>query len=436
MQAIAPGWVPDTFSSRWANLVGKWSVDYFNQYKDAPGIQGITGLYEEWAPSVDKDVSDLVYRWLSSLDGDTGISSEYAIDLIGKIATRTSTKKLADQVQGALAKGKVDDAARLVEGWNRPRLGQQADGTFLLADESAIEQAWSSAVNTEPLIKYKGALGEFFGPMLARDSFVAILAPEKRGKSTWLLDMAWKGVLQHRKVAFFSIGDMSEPQVIKRLAIKAARKSTFPGTFQIPLTLRYENKEPVIECKPYPVTQGLTLTEAKQAILQHAGEDGTRLRLVTRPAGTVSAFDITAMVEQWADDGWVADIIVIDYADIMAGPPGCKELRDKINANWTQMRALSTQMRALVLTATQADTDGYSSWLLSQRNFSNDKRINAHVTGIVGINSTDHEKRLGITRLNWPTLREQEFMNQNPSSLVAVAGCMELGSPAILSTWI
>jgi hypothetical protein len=123
-------------------------------------------------------------------------------------------------------------------------------------------------------------------------------------------------------------------------------------------------------------------------------------------------------------------VIVIDYADILANPPGFNESRDATNATWKHLRRLSQERHCLVVTATQADAASYRAETIDASNFSEDKRKLSHVTGMVGINSTPEEKENSMQRLNWVVLRESEF---NVTRCVHVASCIDIGNPAVKS---
>ena len=125
-------------------------------------------------------------------------------------------------------------------------------------------------------------------------------------------------------------------------------------------------------------------------------------------------------------------MIVIDYADILAPPHGVADTRDQINSTWKQLRALSQSTHSLVVTATQADANSYNANTIGRSNFSEDKRKLAHVTGLVGLNANSDEKECGILRLNWIVLRESAFTE---TQCVHVAGCLEIGNPAIRATF-
>ena len=82
------------------------------------------------------------------------------------------------------------------------------------------------------------------------------------------------------------------------------------------------------------------------------------------------------------------DVVVVDYADILRPPPGRMEPRDQANEVWKQLRALSSALHCLVVTATQANRAGYDRELLGMTNISEDKRKLAHANGVIGINMT------------------------------------------------
>lgn len=429
---VAPTWEDDSFPSRWSNIVARWAVNYYREYKKAPGIEGITALYTDWADTADKDTATIVYKWLSTLEPTTGVASGYAATQIQKLITKTSTKRLADKMLGALSNGKVEEAAALAETWKRPKSATALDYISLFEHQEIIE-AELATVASDPLITYKGDLGQFINPLLVRSSLVAFLAPTKRGKSTVLMDMAWQAAKQKRKVAYFSTGDLSRPQILDRLRTKALRRPKFPCTYRIPKSLDFDGKEPIIEGIVKQETTGLLGADGADVFQKLAKDD--RFRLVAKSANTTTAGDIADTLKRWADDGWVADVVVIDYADILRGMGYSKETRDQINENWITMSALRIELDCLVITATQADTEGMDAWLLNLRNFNGDRRKWDHCTAVLGLNMTQSERKAGVFRLNHLALREGDFASEYPHS-VAVAGCAKVGAPIIVSKWV
>ena len=99
------------------------------------------------------------------------------------------------------------------------------------------------------------------------------------------------------------------------------------------------------------------------------------------------------MIKSWERDGWLPDVIVIDYADLLAAESSRTEGRDTINGTWKALRALSQELHGLVVTATQSDANSATTGLLTRANFSEDKRKFAHITGMNGLNQNNEEKK-------------------------------------------
>jgi hypothetical protein len=425
------------FTSSWANLIAGWAVDYYREY-EAPPEDALVGLFESWADACDDDEKvDMVGRYVNQLlDMELeSINSQYIIDTAGELLNRVKLQRLAESIMGDLDRGKLVEAEARVVDFNRVDLGG-GSGVDVLSNEAALKAAFDD--KREPLIKYGGALGEFFDEHMERDGFIAFLGPEKRGKSWWLIDTAWRAINQKRRVAVFSVGDMSEAQMIRRLAVRASRAPMKAGPVQYPTGIErdYDSEMATVERGVKHYEHGLTWRTAMRAyeklVKRKLGGDGQALRLSTHPSSSLSVRGIKGILQTWERRGWVPDVVVVDYADILDMPDGGNDLRHRINESWKQLRALSQTYHCLVVTATQADASAHQAAILGAGNFSEDKRKLSHVTGMVGINATKDEKPEGIQRLNWIVLREGSF---SETKCVNVAGCFALGNPAVKSTW-
>ena len=122
----------------------------------------------------------------------------------------------------------------------------------------------------------------------------------------------------------------------------------------------------------------------------------------------------------------------IDYADNLAPIDGRIDTRHQINATWQALRGISQIFHCLLFTATQANAKGYNTYILGPGNFSESKMKNAHVTGMIGINQTEDEKDMDITRLGWIELRGEPFSRRKT---VKVAGCRDISNIAVRSCW-
>jgi hypothetical protein len=127
----------------------------------------------------------------------------------------------------------------------------------------------------------------------------------------------------------------------------------------------------------------------------------------------------------------VHNCVVIDYADLLLGPlAGGGESREQVNATWKGLSKMRQDLRCLVLTATQANADAYEADALNRRNFSEDKRKHAHVSGMFALNQSDAEYKQGVYRINWLDRRDEPYSQRE---FCYVAGCLAVARPMMMS---
>lgn len=424
------------FGARHANTIGQMCVDYHRQFDGAPG-EAIEGLFAAWAAKeADDDTIDLVGRFIETLSDEhddlaEASNTEYACDVAGELFNTVAIRRLADELKGHVDRGDPTAAVEALTQWGRVDLGVTS-AVNVLDDEAAMKEAFTRA--TEPLIEYPGALGKFVGNQFARDDFIALLGSTGRGKSWWLMDLAWMAMRQGRKVALFEVGDMSQANCLQRFGTRAARHPKKAGTFKIPTKLSIdEDYDAVVEYEDRTFDTGIThqiAVEALQGRQFRFGRENSLIKLSTH--ASIGIAGIMALLDVWSREGWDADVVLIDYADILEPPPGITDLREGIDYNWRKMRQISQERHCLVVTATQGDTSSYVANLLTLTNFSDSRKKNDHPTGILGLNMNDSEKAAGLYRLNWLKRRNEEF---NPLHTVHVAGSLALGRPHIKSAF-
>lgn len=440
LAAIAEKWDPHLglFESKWGNIVGTWAVRHYKKYKVAP-LSAIEGYFDEWAAKQkDKALVKGVEKFLKTLSGDysrlkRSSQTEYAIDAAASYFNRVKQQQLVEEAKRLLEVGDVEKVDKLFGGYHKLEMGV-GTGVDVLGDAGAMKRAFEQ--KSEPLIKYPGAMGVFFGPSLERDGFISFEAPEKRGKTWILMDIAWMAMLQGRRVAFFEVGDLSESQALRRFAVRATKRPLEACTYTYPISLdpAGESVTTTATVEERKAEKALTYEQVQRAVKKYTGKrrGGPLLKLFTYPMSSINVTGMEAVLAHQERDGWVWDVLVTDYADILAPLDGKAEGRDQVNGTWKGLRRLSQQYHGLCVTATQTDADSYDTDIIDMSNFSEDKRKRAHVTGSIGINQTDAEKEMGITRFNWIVRREWAFSKRK---CVHVAGCLSLARPVIHSTF-
>lgn len=436
---VAGKWTRDgLFASKWANLIGSWSVKFFLKH-GSPAGKNIESVFRSWSSGADRDKESvaLVDKFLSGLSDsyelDGQINSDHVVDLAGRHFHRVALSKLAEEIQGDLEFGDPDKALKRVAEFGRIELGA-GSLTDVLRDEAAIGSVFEEAADP-PLIEWPGAVGEFFGRAMERDAFVVFLGPEKRGKTFWLIETAWRAMLQKKRVLFLEVGDMSERQIMRRFMVRAARRPFRACKVLKPIGISRDDGGKIqVEHEEIHYDKDLSVQSAlRECERITRGKSEQYLRLGVHSVGSLSVDGIRSMLKDLEQDGWVPDIVVMDYADLL-DMGDFREKRHAIDKAWGGLRGLSQQFHCCLVTATQADSASYAKSVLTMENFSDAKQKNAHATGIIGLNQTKDEKDVAAIRLNWVALRENDS-GFTEFKCVAVAECRPLARVCTVSCW-
>jgi replicative DNA helicase len=427
------------FAAKVSNLVYNWCRKHYAEYKEAPGAVSLTAIYAEWASTADEATSSLVGKFLSSLS-PTQLNPDYAVSLIERLVVRHSAKQLADRVQAALSNGNVQAAWDLIQAAKPPQLAQDQCYVDPINDPSAISDAYHKA-NYEPLIRFTegSAMSRWLGPTLHRDALVVLCGADKAGKSSHLASFCQRAMVQGNKVAYFNIGDLSQFQCMKRWSTALVGRPSFSCKFKIPTSIAYKSKEFTLEYQERVASSVYSEDEAIAAWGKLRTESGeSRLRMVSKPARTMTVEDMKAILDTWANQGWVPDVIGIDYMALLGFSRGFDKQHEAFDHAWARLRALASEYKALVLTASQVNADAYqaNTYWLNQSHFTGSKGIWSHCNAAIGLNITTTEREQQITRMNFIVLREREYLSDLPSSYLAVAGCPKIGRFHLISEFI
>lgn len=438
--------------SAMAKRIGAWCIEYYDKFKKAPG-KDIEGIYfEKLKRGLPKDIAEEIEQEILPDLNEEFVSTDEDLE-----ATITQAKEYfaeknlelhLERVKEELNQGNLEAATALAVNF-KPVI-QEADESVKFDSQNALKEVSRAFKEAgTPLIHYPKALGEFWNHQLIRGALVALMAPEKRGKTYMLMDMSVRGVKQGRNVAFFQAGDMTKSQAIRRYCIMLAKMSDmerYSGKMLEPVVDcmynqlnecdkrerectfgvmdKYTEKDirtapsyqelkeafeanrdykPCHNCSEYKnhhwgvpwlreidVKGPLELTAAKKVFYQHFIKSKRKLVLSSHANGTLTISKIKALLKEWEiNDEFIPDIIIIDYADLLV-PETKTEFRHQQNEIWKGLRNLSQEERGgkqpLVITATQADAASYEQNLIRMKNFSEDKRKLSHVMALWGLN--------------------------------------------------
>ena len=451
LAAVAQATDINLIPTEYFRRVASWCVEHFQRYNDAPG-RSIEPIYYSWAEKQDKDspqassIHDLL-EFLSD-QYDTAASEmnvPYLVDEFSSYLSMRALARLSDDISSAVSIGDEPEARRALTEYRSPAISRGV-GFDPFTDRSVWERAFSSPL--EPVIKFPGDAGIFLNNALVPESLIGIQGPEKRGKTFMCIEFAMRALRERKKVAFFEVGDLTERQITLRLGVRLSGMPLLQedvGTVMVPRELELKSKEDVdsehaehgkpqpkvrVVSEPKECTHIASYRSSRRACRKFLRscaipEDKSHFKISVHANSSINVAGIDAILKQWVyEEDFVPDVIIIDYADILAPENTREEFRHAVNTTWKAMRKMSQDWHALVIAPTQADAASYKTETLSMQNFSEDKRKYAHVTGLLGLNQTPEEKEIGVMRLNWIVLRESKFQ---ANRCLHIGQCLQLG---------
>lgn len=478
----------DFIDTPFVAIVCGWCLDYYAEFGKTPG-KSIQDIYEKNAPFLlSEEIPEIISQFLDSLADEYvegGFDHEFAISETIQYFKRKKLQHLAEDITIHLENGDVDRAEELTSAFYTVNCIDD-DDVDPFADRTAVIESFTK---TQPIFYYPGALGELINEDLCRESFVAFMAPEKRGKTWWLLDMAMRALSQRCSVAFFQAGDMTRRQQLRRIYSYVHKKPieredrgiNIRSIFLPVLDCIYNQLNTcmmqervcstgcgdISELSPYEILNqtdpnytpctmcvrnnpkhfaGAVYHKKQEVETLSSGSIAfdsleqlsrryapNKFRLATYPNKTLTVKMIEGKLTEWERKyKFAPDVVIVDYADILQ-PESKYEFRHQQNEIWQRLRALSQKRMCLVITATQSAATSYDHTDIKLRDFSEDKRKYSHTTTMCALNQTPEEKLRGILRVGILLMRESDF---DIYRQVVVLQCLSIGRPYLASYFL
>lgn len=126
------------------------------------------------------------------------------------------------------------------------------------------------------------------------------------------------------------------------------------------------------------------------------------------PSGTFSPKQLRALLDRYEAKGVKFDLVVVDYADIMAPNFRYNDVIENSKSIYVDLRAIAQEKDVAMLTATQTNREGYKATVAKAEHVAEDFNKVRTVDLMISINITDEERSRNEARLYFAASRNQE----------------------------
>lgn len=227
-----------------------------------------------------------------------------------------------------------------------------------------------------------------------RKELVSILGGAKAGKTTALINFAQAASLSGHNVLYLTL-EVSEQIISERLDACLAN---------------VDMKKLVSSIRD--IESKIKSLEARSGLLD----------IIQYPTGSLTCNQIRRVLDRAKTKGIQYDMIVVDYADIMAPNFRYNDTIENSKSIYIDLRAIAVEENIAILTATQTNREGFKSAVARAEHTGEDFNKVRTVDLMISINATDEERSNGEARLYFAASRNQEgnmtiFIKQNLSKM-------------------
>lgn len=446
MKGIAHVMEPRFFRSPHIRTVSKWVLEFYEEFKEVPGsqIQDIFEIESRNEEIADAELIDLLLRTISTRFDGKPFNAGY---LLPKMLNYIRERVVEITMEDAAWSLKKNGASAAWETLNEIKKVNEKipKGVTFFREFSDRFEEWYYKDKQE-LMRFPGALGNYFAPLL-RKKLIAFMGKPKSGKSWWLLYCAYIAATFKLRVAFFSL-EMDTSEVEERLTAMLSFREFGEGSkdYKIPVFDCVKNQdgtcvksictnpgesimeeegavpdwmdtphtvceacrrdwsdrdagelESDFECATWMEMENLPkmgaeeICKAMESFKLHFGQD--TLKIFSHRIGTTTISELEEELDNVEMlEGWIPDVVIIDYADIAKKSSAINERRHQLSDIWEQISGMAKERNVLCFTASQGNRGAAEKTTLGEIDIAEDYGKVMIVDGLIGINEDNLQK--------------------------------------------
>jgi replicative DNA helicase len=387
--------------------IAKAAVDFIDRFKH-PAKEHIADLLEDKINGPDRRRGDLYANILTNLYGlRQSLNKEFVINQLTSFVRQQKLKQGIVKAARTLQTG-APDALEIAE---REVLSSIDKSLELFNPGMFFGSIKSFNFLKSRDLSFPTGIKELdmrnLGP--ARKELHVFMAPPKRGKTWWLVNLAKHSLMDRKKVLHISL-EMSEEKMIGRYVQSMFAIAKRPGHQSAPFfEVDGENKFSNMHFKDILDRPCLTDRSIETLLRRNVEKMGVRLKLVVKefPTGTLT----TNMLKAYLDAldhryNFTPDLLLLDYLDLMDVPNSDHRLA--LGKYAKDLRGIAVERNIAVVTPSQTNREGGRASLINEGHVGEDYSKIATADLVLTYNQTMPEKQIGLARLFVANARNDE----------------------------
>lgn len=385
---------PEFFTNEASAALVALTRDFVRQYKTPPDARVMVELIKDAVKNkrIRPDMVADIKRLATQAYTTPPSGAQYIADQVANFARDKAVERAIIKSVELHEKGKYADIAELMR--EAISVGSLDDGEFYdyfgeVDNRTATRKAIASGTITRDGIS--SGVPEIDGLLYhygwGRKELSALMGPSKSGKSALLGTFAKNAAVLGYNVLYVSLE-------VDKLIISDRIDADLTDTIIRDLHVHADDVADLVK---------KAQAKAGKFFMRDFGP------------GQLTVEQLRTMIERCAADGILFDLVVVDYADIMAPrrEDKSKDLIAQTRNIYIDLRALAHEFNCAVLTATQTNREGAKQATARATDVGDDWNKTRTVDVLIGINTTEAERAAGESRLVW-------LLSRNTASGVSV----------------
>lgn len=363
------------------------TLDFHGKYKKNPGISSIATMVKDAiaAKKVRKDLIPGVVKRIRELMRSDISDGKFVTDKVAEFARHRAMEEAVILSAEALEKKDYAKIEKLMK--EAQAVGLRDDGGSYNYWREIENRTDHRAALKAGLIKADGIttghkeLDEvLYHQGWGRKELSVLMGAAKSGKSMSLAEFAKNASLAYFNVLYFTL-EVSAQITADR--IDANLSDTMMKVLK--------DTPNAVKAKIDAVSAGAGIFEIKEYA-----------------SGTLKPSDIRRVIERYRDQGVIFDLVVIDYADIMAAEHYQDDHILNMRSIYLDVRGIGFTYNCAILTATQTNRNGAMSNVAKMTDIAEDFNKVRTADLLISINASEEEINTGEARLYFAAMRNSE----------------------------